>query len=92
MAARKNKLTLSDTWKERIRTGVIMQRLEAHVLGEQGEDKKAVELSPTQIAAAKLLLSKIVPDLARTEMTGKDGKDLTIQVVKFGTDNPHTSQ
>ena len=33
-----------------------------------------VELTPTQIKAAQLLLSKLVPDLARTELTGKDGQ------------------
>ena len=78
MAARKNKVTLSDTWRERIRVGVIMQRLEAHVMGELDEEKKAVELSPTQIAAAKLLLSKVIPD-ARNE--GESPNNITFNFI-----------
>lgn len=80
MAARKNKITLSDTWRERISAGVIMDRLIKHFNGD-------LELTTTQLKAAQLVLSKIVPDLARTEMTGQDGKDLIpsniqIQLVK----------
>jgi len=66
MAARKRKTVLSDDWKQKIRAGVLMNRLMTHVDG-------TVEMSPTQIKAADILLRKIVPDLARTEMTGKDG-------------------
>jgi hypothetical protein len=66
LAARKRKVELSDEWKGKIRAGVIMQRLLGHVQGE-------VELSSTQVAAAKILLGKIVPDVNRTEHTGKDG-------------------
>lgn len=69
MPARKNKTTLSDTWKERIKSGVILDRLQKHIEGK-------LELSNTQVAAAKIMLSKVVPDLARSELTGKDGKDL----------------
>lgn len=40
-----------------------------HVDGE-------IELASTQVKAAQILLSKVVPDLARTEHSGPDGKDL----------------
>ena len=30
-------------------------------------------MSPTQLKAAEILLKKVAPDLARTEMTGEDG-------------------
>jgi len=66
MAARKNKVTLSETWKDRISATMILNRLVSHVEGN-------LELSPTQIKAADIILKKIVPDLARTELTGKDG-------------------
>jgi hypothetical protein len=56
MAARKNKTTLSDTWRERIQAGVIMDRLLKHFNGE-------IELTPAQVASAKLVLAKIAPDL-----------------------------
>lgn len=60
MAARKNKLELSDDWKERIRAGVLMDRLVKCVEG-------TLEMTPVQIKAADILLKKIVPDLARTD-------------------------
>ena len=66
MAARKRKLTLSDSWKDRISAGMIMARLVKHLDGE-------IDLSPTQIKAADIILRKIVPDLARTENTGANG-------------------
>lgn len=71
MAARKRRLVLSDEWKERISAGCIMDRLLKHVNGE-------LNMESTQVKAADILLKKIVPDLARSEITGKDGKDLTI--------------
>lgn len=79
MAARKNRVTLSDTWKERIKTGVIMERVQAHLMGE-------IELSSTQMSAAKLLLGKLIPDLNRTTVEGDPDKPLqnkiTIEVVR----------
>ena len=45
----KNKIT------ERIQTGMIVDRLHKHVAGE-------IEMSATQINAARILLAKVVPD------------------------------
>jgi len=61
MAARKNKTTLNDDWKKRIQASQVMNRLQDHLNGE-------IELTATQINAAKIILSKMVPDLARTEI------------------------
>lgn len=58
---------LTDRWKEKIRLSQMINRLEQCAMGE-------VELTPTQIKAAQLLLGKLVPDLARVENTGKDGQ------------------
>lgn len=69
MPARIRKLVLSEAWKEKIKTSQIMNRLMMHVDGE-------IELASTQVKAAQILLSKVVPDLARTEHSGPDGKDL----------------
>ncbi len=66
MAARKNTPTLNDEWRAKIAAGVLADRLMKHCRGE-------LELSNTQIKAADILLKKVVPDLARTEHTGKDG-------------------
>lgn len=64
-------IPMDDRWREKISISRIFTRLQQGFHGE-------VDLTPEQIAAAKLILSKVVPDLARTEHTGKDGKDLTL--------------
>lgn len=63
MAARKNKVTLDDAWRNKIKATALMNRLMSHVNGE-------LDLSPTQIKAADILLKKIVPDLSRAEHVG----------------------
>lgn len=82
MAARKNKVTLSDTWRDRIKTGVIMERLESCANG-------SIEMTSAQLKAAQILLSKIVPDLSRTDVNSKHSGNLTIEIVKF--EDSHTS-
>lgn len=74
MAARTRKVKLSDTWREKIRIAQIINRLAQHVDGE-------VELKSTQIKAAEILLKKVVPDMARTEVVGDDEQPLAIKVV-----------
>lgn len=76
MAARIRKTTLSDEWKAKIQAGVILDRLVKHVNGE-------IDMSASQIKAADILLKKTVPDLARTEVTGKDGEAQEM-VIKWG--------
>lgn len=51
----------------RIKAAHLVSRLHEHALGE-------VDMSPTQIKAAEILLRKVAPDLARQEVTGEDGK------------------
>jgi hypothetical protein len=67
MAARKNQVRLSESWRERIRSGVILTRLEQAALGE-------LEMSPAALKAAEIVLRKTLPDLARTEVSGQDGQ------------------
>lgn len=64
MAARKARIKLDDRWKEKIKCGEIIDRLIKHING-------TVELSTTQINAAKILLSKVVPDLKAMEHSGE---------------------
>ena len=73
MAARKNRVTLSHEWRERIRSGVILQRLEKAALGE-------VEISPASLKAAEIVLRKTIPDLARHEHTGENGDKIKVEV------------
>ena len=78
MAARKRQVRLSEEWRERIRSAAILQRLERAALGE-------VEMTPAELKAAEIVLRKTIPDLARTEVTGKDGGD---QVVVYRWGDP----
>jgi hypothetical protein len=74
MPARKRRgvHSLPDTWREKIQLTQIMNRLNACALGE-------VEMTADQIASAKLILSKTLPDIARTELTGPDGEKLSFE-------------
>lgn len=60
---------MAEAWKERIQVGNLMGRLHAHAEG-------ILDMSSTQIKAADILLRKVIPDVARSEVTGADGKDL----------------
>lgn len=62
MAARKRRTTLNDKWRENIRTSMLINRLESHVLGE-------VELTASQVSAALGLLRKTAPDLTQVDGT-----------------------
>ena len=64
---------MSEEWKEKIRAGVILDRLVKHVNGE-------IDMSNTQVRAADILLKKIVPDVARTEIAGDPDQPLNIGV------------
>lgn len=66
MAARKRKLKLDDNWRYRIKAGMIMDRLIKCVNG-------ALALTPQQIKAADIILKKLEPDLARSEIQPLDG-------------------
>lgn len=63
MAARKNKVTLDEKWREKIRTSMLINRLHNHVVGK-------LEMSQTQIRACEILLKKVAPDLSATELSG----------------------
>jgi hypothetical protein len=64
MAARTRALRLDDRWRAKIRTSMLIKRLEDHVEGK-------VELSASQVAAALGLLRKTAPDLATVEYSGE---------------------
>lgn len=74
MAARKKK-QLADKQKDSIRATQIMNRLEGHINGQ-------IDLSPTQISAAKIVLGKIIPDLKSIDnnLRGDPDKPLSIEL------------
>lgn len=58
-------------WRDKNKIGALMSRVNRHANGE-------IEMTFTQIAAAKLFLSKTLPDLKSSELTGKDGGAIVI--------------
>jgi hypothetical protein len=60
MAARTRRIRHDDETRARIQAGVLINRLHRHVMGE-------IEMTPTQVQAATVLLKKTLPDLAQTE-------------------------
>jgi hypothetical protein len=75
MAARIRKTTLSDSWKEKIRTTMLINRLNSHIF----ED---VEISPTQMKAIEILLKKVAPDLKAVEVSGNEDSPLAITTIE----------
>ena len=68
------RLTLrqQDSTRAKIRSTLLLQRLEAFALGEKINNRR-VFMSAEQIAAARLCLAKALPDLQRTEHVGDGG-------------------
>ena len=84
MAARKHKGTKTDPWpqktRDRIQTSMLINRLVDHALGNNDpQTGKPVQLSPTQVTAANILLKKVMPDLAATELSGEVARPTVIR-------------
>jgi len=60
MAARTRKVLHDERTKEKIQTSQLINRLQNHALG-------LVEMTPTQVRAAEILLKKTTPDLSSAE-------------------------
>jgi hypothetical protein len=73
MAARINP-ELTERWREKIRLSQIINRLDQCAVGE-------IDMTPSQLKAADMLLKKLVPDLNRTEVSGPDGGPVQVQAV-----------
>lgn len=61
--ARRTRQWTPNVVRERIRVSMLRHRLENHVLGR-------IEMSPTQVRAAEILLRKCLPDLNAVEHSG----------------------
>ena len=57
------------TWRDKHKIGTLMLHIYKHITGDQ-------KMSPTQLGAAKLYLSKTLPDLSAITMANdeEDGK------------------
>lgn len=81
MAARKNRGVneLPEAWKEKIRASALVNRLAGCAMGE-------IEMDAQQIKAADILLKKLIPDLARSEI--KHEGELSIGKLLAEIDEP----
>lgn len=74
MAARKTK-HLSDDWRAKIQTSMLLNRLHGLVNGEN-------EMPPHAVTAAIGLLRKSLPDLQSVTLTGQDGGPVQFQTIE----------
>jgi len=63
MPARTRKIRHDDETRAKIQASQLINRLRDHVLGK-------IELSPTQVRSAEVLLRKVLPDLAAVDVSG----------------------
>jgi hypothetical protein len=68
MAARKNKITHDDKTKRLIQASQLLNRLISFANDE-------CEMSAAQVAAAKVVIGKYIPDLKSMEISNKDGEE-----------------
>lgn len=71
MAARTVKIRHDEQTRAKIKAACIIHRLHQHVMGE-------VELQPAQVSSAKILLSKVLPDLQNIDQNIKGDVNLNI--------------
>ncbi len=62
MAARKRRVELDDSWREKIQTSMLINRLNQNALG-----KLESEMTAGQLKSAEILLRKTIPDLSASE-------------------------
>ncbi len=72
MAARTRKIQIDKEWRQRIKTGVLMDCLQKHVVGKN-------KMTNSQVRAAEILLRKVVPDLSSTTVSGDADNPLVVE-------------
>jgi hypothetical protein len=60
-----------EAWRKSFDTTLLLKKLNGHVLG-------TAEMTATQIAAAKILLAKTLPDLKQVELSGDPDNPLQV--------------
>lgn len=86
MAARK-RLALNDKCKEKIKTGMLIKRLQDYAVADvTTQNFPAKVMMPAQVKAALGLLAKVMPDLQRTQLEGGDA-DKPVRVAREMSDD-----
>ena len=73
MAARTNKPLHEDKTKRLIQASQLLNRLYSHANGE-------IEMTQSQVNAAKVVIGKAIPDLKAMEITGEGGGAVLLQL------------
>ncbi len=81
MAARTIRPRHQDDVRKKIQATQLVNRLNKHVLGK-------VDLSPTQVRAAEILLKKSVPDLSSVEHSSDPDKPVHQRIEMVIVDAP----
>lgn len=74
MPARKATTRLTDDWRSKIKTSMLLNRLGDNALAD-GDIMTA-----GQIKSAEILLRKVIPDLKAIELTGAEGGPVQVAV------------
>jgi hypothetical protein len=73
MAARKTTKGLPQEYRDKIRTSMLINRLENYANGE-------IKMEPAQVTAALGLLKKTLPDLQAVTLQGDDDKPMRMTI------------
>ena len=76
MAARTNKPNHDEKTKKLIQASQLLNRLISHANGE-------IELSQSQINAAKIVIGKYIPDLKAIELSGNEDKPIVVNTYSW---------
>ena len=76
MAARTNKPNHDEKTKKLIQASQLLNRLISHANGE-------IDLSQSQINAAKIVIGKYIPDLKAIELSGNEEKPVVVNTYSW---------
>ena len=76
MAARTNKPNHDEKTNKLIQASQLLNRLISHANGE-------IELSQSQINAAKIVIGKYIPDLKAIELSGSEDKPVVVNTYSW---------
>ena len=76
MAARTNKPNHDEKTKKLIQASQLLNRLISHANGE-------VDLTQSQINAAKIVIGKYIPDLKAIELSGNEEKPVVLKTYSW---------
>lgn len=77
MAARTRRVSLDESWREKIQTSMLINRLTQNANGEL-----ETELTTGQLKSIEILLRKSAPDLQAVTISGDEDNPLVISEIR----------